>query len=71
MFTDRSKEDQQNELNADIYRKPCELILKHIGSYPLDLFKVDIKHLLAIMIEKQISELGPYLKNSIKYPSFL
>ena len=49
----KSKEHHDHEMEeaGTIYRKSAELILKHIGAYPFNLFKVEIKHLVSIMIE--------------------
>ncbi len=52
-------------------RKTAGIILKHVGTYPFDLFKVHMKELVAPIIELGLIEFAEYINNSAKTPSFL
>lgn len=48
-----------------------EIMLKIIGMYPFDLFKLNIANLIPDMIEQNISEFANFFTNLAKTPSFL
>ena len=64
-------EGQGNSDQTTIYRKSAELIIKNVSAYPFNLFKVELKDLVAIMIKSQIMEFALFMDNSAKTPSFL
>jgi hypothetical protein len=52
-------------------RKTAGIILKHVGIYPFDLFKVHLKDLIAPIVELGLIEFSEFMLNCCKTPSFL
>jgi len=46
-------------------------MLKHIGTYPFDLFKVHLKELIALILEIGLIEFSEFMGKCAKTPSFL
>ena len=46
-------------------------MLKHIGTYPFGLFKLDVKHLIHIILEEELIGVGDFIESCAKTPSFL
>jgi hypothetical protein len=38
--------------STTLYRKSADLILRHVGTYPFGLFKVELKDLIPVMIRE-------------------
>mmetsp|Transcript_5088 Transcript_5088/g.3739 ORF Transcript_5088/g.3739 Transcript_5088/m.3739 type:complete len:112 (+) Transcript_5088:542-877(+) len=54
-----------------VHKKAVEIMLKIVGLYPLDLFKLEVKHLLAKMVKNNILEFPAFIDNLLKTPAFL
>jgi hypothetical protein len=55
-----------------ISRKTAGLLLKNIGKYPFNLFKLKIKREhIATMIKEDLFEFADFIENCAKTPSFL
>jgi hypothetical protein len=63
--------DEVEEEGGAVNRKNAELILKHIGLYPFDLFKVRVKDLIHIMLDQGLLEFVNFMENCAKTPAFL
>lgn len=50
--SEKLTQDDEEVTKVPIYRKSAELILKNISNYPFGLFKVELKDLVATMIEE-------------------
>jgi hypothetical protein len=67
-----AEDDKASEDVSVITRKTAGLLLKNIGLYPFNLFKVKIKRkFIATMIEEDLVEFADFIENSAKTPSFL